>query len=1066
MEKERAIEIWEELFGDREVAYDFASHPMKKEDFQNKDSHYGWDIDEKKPFLNREDNFIPCSLNTISFRGGKPSFKVGNNLFEVRKGKVYGTFDIYDVTDRNHPINMDPTDENQDPSYNRERFHQLAMSKNASLNHGFRVPRLSSIRENVLNQRMEENETTPMDYSFLFEDENETAPVVEETIEPIPTEEENSNVETKDDSIQELKIETETVTEEQPMVDSETNQPTVEENTKSIHPLISLDDEEDEEPQMLEATTETTQPVIENETDENKDSFYEEEIEKLKAEIKQNELELSKVQEENNQLQKSVDDLKFENQLLNEEKEKNAVSQEELNKETSIHQERMEELNRSNQALKDHILSMEQDSQNQKEKLDELQKSNENLSSELNISKEENVTLSTRLNKLDTEMENIQNEYSILFSNKEEMVTQISNLTEENIQLKNEVQELKAQNESLNQNGNEAVQNLNQQLNESNNHNQELLSQMELLRSSFQSRNVSSDEKIATLTAENEQLNQILSQERETKNGLQNQYDQLSSENEELKKNYDQVNAQSELVSEQLDGLNDENQRLTKDVEEKNIQIEEWSNKYQNLLQERQSLEEKMNTLKTENSDQERQKEAQIEFANEENQKLQAKCTMLSEKIVECEKKLEETQASLSSELSLANQETAKYKDQIDALQKETDLNARKVLFLSLSGKEEFYNDLENALQLQGVNFNAENIKAQFLLHPEWKKDVISELEDIHGTSQLIDQEKVSYLKEEMEQRNKANNFYDMIYSIEKYEISDFAGRVIRLADYRNSDSDYGWDYTLLDSNEKEEKDNVVIANLRTLKDFRTDAPFQTNGHTFQVLKVEGKKKVMSSDFVSDPFDFTEAIRITKAKKNQLSPLVYIFVKILGTNTAEPNKEDLMEFFDLLDCSAKRACPSSFVEMKTVASKENYALINFDGTATGCYKEVLDYALLLNSYRKQYKKENRLTAVIVLNEVEVSFSKRHLDYDALLSETKDDELRALKYEFKLAVINSTIKRTIHIGPRILDKLPLDQSLLVDSLIGQGDYAKMYNFNKRFKIYNFAYELTYKEDTAE
>ena len=97
MDKQQAFQIWESFFGDKQVAYDFASHPMKKEDFQNRQSHYGWDIDLKKPFLNRMDNYLPCSLNTIGFRQGKPTFKVGNNLFEIRKGKVYGTFSIFDI---------------------------------------------------------------------------------------------------------------------------------------------------------------------------------------------------------------------------------------------------------------------------------------------------------------------------------------------------------------------------------------------------------------------------------------------------------------------------------------------------------------------------------------------------------------------------------------------------------------------------------------------------------------------------------------------------------------------------------------------------------------------------------------------------------------------------------------------------------------------------------------------------------------------------------------------------------------------------------------------------------
>ena len=155
MEKEQAFKIWEKIFGDKEVAYDYASHPMKKEDFQKEDSYYSWDIDKKQPYLVRDDNYIPSSLNTMSFRNGKSTFKVGNNLFEVRKGKVYGTFSIYDITDRNHPLNMDPTEENQDPEFNKKRFHEIATSYHgASKDPRFLVPTMSSIEKHVFDDNL------------------------------------------------------------------------------------------------------------------------------------------------------------------------------------------------------------------------------------------------------------------------------------------------------------------------------------------------------------------------------------------------------------------------------------------------------------------------------------------------------------------------------------------------------------------------------------------------------------------------------------------------------------------------------------------------------------------------------------------------------------------------------------------------------------------------------------------------------------------------------------------------------------------------------------------------
>ena len=125
MNKEEALKLWDELYLEEEKAYDYASHPMKREDYENKDSLYGWTIDLKQPVLTAGktaiNNFIPSSIVTKNIRENKTSFKIGKFLFEVRKGKIYGQYDIYDITNKNEPLNMEPSDENQDPEYNRKR---------------------------------------------------------------------------------------------------------------------------------------------------------------------------------------------------------------------------------------------------------------------------------------------------------------------------------------------------------------------------------------------------------------------------------------------------------------------------------------------------------------------------------------------------------------------------------------------------------------------------------------------------------------------------------------------------------------------------------------------------------------------------------------------------------------------------------------------------------------------------------------------------------------------------------------------------------------------------------
>lgn len=1032
MDKTKAFEIWENLFGDNLVAYDFASHPMKKEDFQNKDSHYGWDIDEIKPYLNRMDNNIPCSINTINFRQKKNSFKVGNNLFEVRKGKVYGTFSIYDITDRNNPINMEPTPENQDPTFNRERFHQIAVSKNHSLNNKFNIVNPKSIINNVLNERLEENDISADDFSYLFEDEEENEldeeTVVEDNLQEETIVEENNiqeevtPVETEsqvnEEAINEEPITEEEVTEENSSLDTqEIETPIVEENvTQEInedHHLIEDESLEEEE-------------IVQEEVmDDNLAETPYETIERLKKELQEKEDLISSLSDEKENMKKENEEMKI--SLEGDKKQ-------------------IDEILVINETLKNQI---NQQLEKSNSDLETLKKEKDQLESELSESKDANVSLSEQMNMI--QADSTQNLESLRLKN-EELENKNSSLIQEKENILSQLESLKNQNEIQDNDKNLKIDELTHSLEEKEHNYQELSSKLssfqilldekdkekESLKSSL------TDEKISLVTENDKLKEEILK--------LRQENEEILNKSKNLEENYNQLNAQNELTDGQISTLNDENDKLVHELEQKNIQLDEINKKYSDSLMEKEELEKKIQ----EGNEAVIKLQSELKVNEEERQRNVAKSDILTDKVT----KLENDYDSLKNE-----KEKLSY--DITTLQNESDQDKRKILYLSLNGKIEFFEDAISYLNENRLDFNSENLLSLFDIHPEMKNESEKELEAIKGEATLLDTEVVEYSKEERIQKDKAMNFFDQIYSLEKNEVSDFAGRFIRLDEYRNENSEYGWDYRLFDKDGKEEKDNLFIANLKTLNDYCFDKKFESNSHVFEVIKENGKYKIASSTFISDPYDFSQAIRVTRNNQSKISPLIYIFVKVSGLNTSAPDKEALLEFFDLMDCSSKRACPESFVEMKTVTGGNgNYALITFDGNIKNSYKEVLDYTILLNSYRREYWKQGKLNAVIVLNEVDVPFSKRHLDYDALLTETKDDELRALKYEFNMAVINSTIKRTIHIGPRILDKLPLDQNLLKPSQIGQGNFAQMYRFNKEFKVYNFVYSLSHKEEESK
>lgn len=1049
MEKERAYEIWTNLFGDVDVAYDFASHPMKKNDFQNKDSHYGWDIDEKKPFLAQESNLLPCSLNTMGFRQGKSSFKVGNHLFEVRKGKQYGTFSIYDITERNNPINMDPTIENQNPEYNRKRFHEIAVSK-SNITPGFHIPSLKSIQDNVINEKIaaqddfffddekeEKKEVILSNEEIVPEEKNEEMPIAEETLATNAVEEEKDETAQEESLSEEMKEES--VIEENPSVDEEVEEEKEETSSILEEPIKEASSAAEEHPLLEDESYDETQEEVTSlePTDEEEEKDVSFIIEDLKNKIEQNEKEIASLKETKDSLEQEKISLSDENRLMKEENDR-------VQKEIEENQKQVQEILFANEALKNEIREMSTQKEEKSVSYENLKQEKEQLENELSLSKESNVLLSGQINELQ-EKENVSQEtLSSLEKEKAELEEKI-------LSLNSALEEIKNQEEEKNRNDSDK--------------NNQVLFEMNQLKNELQEK----EDLIVSLTKEKEEMNlqkesleNSLQEEKKKEEEAKKNYDDLLLMHQNLTADYSQLNAQVELSSDQMDSVNEENLNLSNQIKELNNQIEEANKKNQDILFEKDSLVRQMN----ENKEKMLSLNSELEYIKNEKLQLSADKTLLNERIDQMKSDQELSQKKNSDSLSMLQSEIEGYKNELETLKNEKELIQEKVLYLSLNGKEEEFLSMRNDLLSQSLPFDEEHVLSSFKEHPEWKKEFLEGIMPIQGESSLVLKEEVSYTKEDKDRKKRAFNYYDQIFSMEKNEVSDFAGRFIRMTDYQNKNSDYGWDFFLLDSTLEEKMDNIAIANLKSIADYHYDVPFRTNGNEFIVKKIGEKNKILSSDFISDPYDFSQALRVTKKNQEKKSPLIYLFVKILGVSQAQPEKEALMEFFDLMDCTVKRICPTSFVEMKTVLGNGNYAFVTFSSNEKDAYREVLDYAVLLNSYRREYRSREILNAVIVLNEVDVEFSKRHLDYDALLNETKDDELRTLRYEFNLAVINSTIKRTIHIGPRILDKLPLDQNMLKPSNIGQGNFAKMYRFDKEFKIYNFIYSLTHREEETQ
>ena len=73
-------EFWRETFGDVEYAYDFAGFRIKRSEYNNRNSIYGWNIDHLIPLsrngLNSKCNKAIASIITNDQKANKTSFAI------------------------------------------------------------------------------------------------------------------------------------------------------------------------------------------------------------------------------------------------------------------------------------------------------------------------------------------------------------------------------------------------------------------------------------------------------------------------------------------------------------------------------------------------------------------------------------------------------------------------------------------------------------------------------------------------------------------------------------------------------------------------------------------------------------------------------------------------------------------------------------------------------------------------------------------------------------------------------------------------------------------------------
>ena len=1039
MDKIQAQRLWESLYGEKTVAYDFAAQEIHKEDYRNPDSFYCWREDYIRPLTSGGRN-VPSNLriesqSSYDRRDGKSNFRIGNAIFEVRKGRKYGTYALFDVTDRNHPFNREPDLDNQNEFYNRNRFNLIYGKKQEKFN----LKNPSAIGQAYFKENTKGLVSSQPIIEMPLDEEEDSPSILSEVKEENPVPEQAQQ---KRETAPETILENQPVREEEKVPEEEA--PSMEKAKEKLleeaQEAPSMEEKElvleDEKPSPMEASSSGKQPI--SFAEEDKRDELNEEIRSLQNELDALQDKIIHLENENNELSSKNEELtasyKEKNDALS--AKVSSLSEEALSKDKEKEEillqleaikrekEELEKQKVSSQEEKNTLLKEKEDRQN---KLSSYQEEKDQLNRELNQLKEEKESLSSSFATYKEESEKDKNKASASYQE------QSSSLKNENEELKNQIQEREARISSL-----ESA--LNQKEKEANDN------------------EAKSDAAYSSLQSENEKLKQEVLLLNDSLTARKKERDAKAKSYDDLEKNYSQLDAQSVLVDDQKAQLEEEIKNLNDSLQDTNNELSDIKNENENnkqvILDYQSQIKDRTEENKQAASSLNARKEER-DHRRKTSREYNTKYTNLLSDNAKEKEQWEKEKKDYIQEISTLTE--AK-----DSLSSQLDDKKKKYLFYFSGGDEEYYDSFLFYRGDHSYPFDEEHVRKAINENPFWKRKEDTNVYPFRGKRKEVMEEDVSFVETKRKAAILSIPVFEYFYGKEKKEACDFAGRIIKKDDFRREESPYGWDYKRYDPLlDEDKKSSYFIASLQTRKDISLKESFKTNGFTYQLEKTDQGYRFSSLDDVYDIYDLPKAREITRFNQKKTTPVLYLFVRVVPNSGDEIKKEDLSDFFDLLDKTVHRACPLSFRERKSSmrSPKDSYAFLIFDGRKEGAYQEVLSFATLINSYRNAFKKEGKLNAILVLDQVMLPFSYRHLTFENRLTETNDSDRRAVYYHLlQVSRIDSTIKRTIHIGPEILPRLNIPKERLGESKFINANFALIYNFKENYVLYNYGYEI--------
>lgn len=247
---------------------------------------------------------------------------------------------------------------------------------------------------------------------------------------------------------------------------------------------------------------------------------------------------------------------------------------------------------------------------------------------------------------------------------------------------------------------------------------------------------------------------------------------------------------------------------------------------------------------------------------------------------------------------------------------------------------------------------------------------------------------------------------------------TDFANREIHYDDFKNPESEFGWDVCLINTQVGPKNNNICIANIKTIAEKNSKNSFSANGYKFQVHKDEdGDYTFFSTDIIADKYDIDAVLKFINAEENDTS-LVYTVLDL--SKVSKLNNKELINDTFFKTTKLVQGLVKDINTFLRIEITDKIIIVYFETKYQRQNREIMEFNILLNTYKIMIENKCQTSIDILSDMIFVPENYKYMDLNVLM-QFEDTMNFAIKN-----CLGKEKKSSLYIGERLKKNIDIKQ----------------------------------------